>query len=184
MKEGPLETKIKSLVGFVYERVMGFQPTDALKGAVISENFLSNVDNLIYGTSVIHHSHVTGEVIEYARCFCNLKVRRNRNQISVIAHNLFGFGFFFFLKGIRLGEWRTTDLSISRKNLTNINFTNIGGQIKFIDTYKFFQQSLSALASNMSDEERKGVRVECEKFIHKDPKVNEKFLACNELDRE
>ena len=60
MKEGPLETKIKSLVGFVYERVMGFLPTDELKGAVISENFLSNVDNLIYGTSVIHHSHITG----------------------------------------------------------------------------------------------------------------------------
>ena len=177
MKEGPLETKIKSLVGFVYERVMGFLPTDELKGAVISENFLSNVDNLIYGTSVIHHSHVTGEVIEYARCFCNLKVRRNRNQISVIAHNLFGFVFFFSLKGLRLGEWRTTDLSISGKNLTNRNFTNIGGQIKFIDTYKFFQQGLSALASNMSDEERKSVRVECEKFIRKDPKVNEKFLA-------
>ena len=36
----------------------------------------------------------------------------------------------------------------------------------------------------MSDEERKGVRTECEKFIHKDPKVNEKFLVCNKADRE
>ena len=41
--------------------------------------------------------------------------------------------------------------------------------------YKFFQQSLSALASSMSDEERNVVRKECEKFIRKNPKLNEKF---------
>ena len=71
--------------------------------------------------------------------------------------------------------WTTANLSIGGKNLTNINFANILDQVKFIGTYKFFQQSFSALASSMSDEERKGVRTECEKFIRKDPKANEKF---------
>ena len=50
--------------------------------------------------------------------------------------------------------------------------------------YKFFQQSLSALASSMSDEERNVVRKECEKFIRKNPKLNEKFQACDKVDRE
>ena len=36
----------------------------------------------------------------------------------------------------------------------------------------------------MSDEEKKGVRTECENFIKKDPKLNEKFFVCKEIDRE
>lgn len=36
----------------------------------------------------------------------------------------------------------------------------------------------------MSDEERKDVRVGCEKFIRKDSKLKDKFLPCNEADRE
>ena len=28
------------------------------------------------------------------------------------------------------------------------------------------------------------MKVECEKFIKKDPKLDEKFFACNEIDRE
>ena len=47
-----------------------------------------------------------------------------------------------------------------------------------------FPAKSSALASSMCDEDRKGVRSECEKLIRKDPKLNEKFLACNEADRE
>ena len=36
----------------------------------------------------------------------------------------------------------------------------------------------------MSDEEKKGVRTECENFIKKDPKLIENFFACKEIDRE
>ena len=36
----------------------------------------------------------------------------------------------------------------------------------------------------MSDEERKDVRVGCEKFIRKDSKLKDKFLPCNEADKE
>ena len=41
------------------------------------------------------------EIIGYAHCFCNLKIRENQNAILVIAHNLFSFDFFFVVKGIR-----------------------------------------------------------------------------------
>ena len=60
---------------------------------------------------------------------CNLKVRENKNQISVIAYNLFGFDFFLFLKGLRLGSWRTRNISIEGTNLVNINFANIANQV-------------------------------------------------------
>ena len=139
---------------------------------------------MIHRKIVIHHSHITGDVIGNAHSFCNLKGRENKNQISVIAHNLFGFDFFFFLKGLRLGAWRTTNLSIGGKNLSNINLANISDQVKFIDIYKYYQQSLSVLASTMNDEERLSVRKECEKFIIKDPKLGLKFQACSAVDQE
>ena len=88
--------KFYKLVGFVHEHVMGFLPTDDINGVVMSENFLSNVYNLIHGITVIHHSHITGEVIGQAHSFCNLKVRENKNQISAVDHKLFVFAFFFF----------------------------------------------------------------------------------------
>ena len=75
---------------------MEFLPTNEVKGAIMSENVLSNVNHLINGKTVIQHSHITGDIIGYARSFCNLKFRENKNQISVIAHNLFGFDFLFF----------------------------------------------------------------------------------------
>ena len=80
--------------------------------------------------------HIKGKFIGYAHSFCNQKVRENKNQISVIADNLFGFDFFFFLKGSRLGVWRTRNISIGGTYLININFGNIIDQIKFIDTLK------------------------------------------------
>ena len=158
--------------------------TDKLKGPIKFENFFNNVEHLIQGKTVIHDSHITGDVIGNVHSFCNLKVREHKNQISVIAHNLFGFDFFFFLKGLWLGGWRTTNLSIGGKNLSNINLASISDQVKFIDTYKYYQQSLSVLASTMNDQKRLSVRKECEKVIIKDPKLRLKFQACLTVDQE
>ena len=72
---------------------------------MFSNNFLENVRNIIFGSEAIHHWHITYEIIDYAHRFFNQKLRGNKNQIEVIAHNLFGFDFFFFLKGLRLGVW-------------------------------------------------------------------------------
>ena len=107
----------------------------------------------MYNKHVIHHSHITGEVIGLAHGFCNRKVREN-NNISVIAHNPFGFDFFFLLKGIRLSVWKINNFAIGGSNLTNINYANIGKQVKFIGTIKYYQQSLAKLAESMTDEEK------------------------------
>ena len=84
-------------------RVMNFIKTDNVKDTIISTSFLNNVDCIIRTKTVIHHLHINGEIIGYTHSFDNLKVRENKNQISLAAQNMFGFDFFFFLKDLRLG---------------------------------------------------------------------------------
>ena len=43
---------------------------------------------------------------------------------------------------------------MSGKNPTNINFVSIGNQVMFLDTIKYFQQSLGTLASNLIKSEK------------------------------
>ena len=112
---------------------MKFPKNDFINDGIFSNFFLENVRNIMFGREVIHHLHIMGNIIDYAHNLCNQNVRENRNQIGVIAHNLFEFDFFFFLKGLRMGVWQSTNLFIGGSNLTNINFANIGEQIKFID---------------------------------------------------
>ena len=114
--------------------------------------------------------------IGYAHSFCSAKVRENYHKVTVIAHNLFRFDFFFLLKGLRAGVWRTRDLIIGGKNPTDINLANIGNQIQFLDTIKYFQQSLGALANSLTDQEKSAISRECEKFIKSNPKSSKKYL--------
>ena len=122
---------------------------------VVTKDFFSNVRDLIYGDYVIYYSPVTREVIGYAHDFCNKKISKNQSLIPVFVHNLFSFDFFFVLKGIRLCVWKTNDLNIGGTNLTNVQYANIGNQVKFIDTMNDDQQFLSSLAQNASELERK-----------------------------
>lgn len=64
------------------------------------------------------------------------------------------------------------------KNLKDINFTNINDQIKFTDTLKCHQQSLSVLASTMTDPEKPRIKNECKNFIETDQNLNKTFYAC------
>ena len=108
---------------------------------------------------------MTGKIIGFAHNFCNLKCKENYHTIPVLAHNQFRFDFFLFLKGIRPSVWETSDIAIGGKNSTNVNFANIKSQVKFIDTIKYFQQSLGNLADSMTDEEKHNVRKNCRNFI-------------------
>ena len=50
--------------------------------------------------------------------------------------------------------WETTRIKIGAKNASNINFALIGNQVRFIDTIKYFQQSLGNLGASMTDIEK------------------------------
>ena len=55
-----------------------------------------------------------------------------------------------------------------------------GDQILFLDTIKYFQQSLGALANSLTDNEKSAISRECKKFIKIDPKLSKKYLSCTE----
>ena len=104
----------------------------------MSKIFIEKLKGIMDNKIHIHHSHINGQIIGYAHSYCNQKVRENKSKVFVIVHNLFRFGFSFFLKGITSGVWRTRDISIGEKNPTNINFATIGNQVMFTDIIKHF----------------------------------------------
>ena len=120
---------------------------------VATNDLFENIHKIINVKVHLHHSHVTGEVIGYAHDFCNLKVRENKDVISCIVHNFFGFDIYFFLKAIRLSAWKTKDINIGGTGLTNVSFASID-QLKLIDTMKYFQTSLGKLAETLSADEK------------------------------
>lgn len=134
--------------------LINFCRTSKVKGIPISKKFITNVSNILKNTHCVHHSHITGDIFGYAHTFYNEKVRENYYKIPVVAHNLFRFDFLFMVKGLRAGVCKTRDIVIGGKNPTNISFTHIGSQGQFVDTIKYFQQSLGAIASSLTSSEK------------------------------
>ena len=70
----------------------------------------------------------------------------------MFAHNFFGFGMFFLLKGFQATAWDTKDINLGGTNLTNIDFANIGSE------------SLGQLAVTLSVDEKLAVKKVTERF--------------------
>ena len=97
--------------------------------------------------------------------FCNWRIRENKSEIPMIAHNLFDVKIFFFLKGYRATTCCTKDIKCGGSNLTHINFANIIGEVKFIDTLKHYQKGLAELSTTLSDEEKNSVKQLTTQFL-------------------
>ena len=50
-----------------------------------------------------------------------------------------------------------------------MNFASIGNQIHFVDTIKYFEQSLGALANSLTDKEKNAIFRECKTSLRSDP---------------
>ena len=122
---------------------------------VVTKEFFNNVGDLIYGGYIRNTSFTRDRWNNWLRGFCNKKKRENNNLILAFTHNLFSFDFFFVVKGIRFCVWRTKQLNIGGTNVTNVQYANIGNQVKFIDTMKYHQQSRSSLAKMLVELKRK-----------------------------
>ena len=70
-------------------------------------------------------------------------------------------------------------LNIGGTNLTQFNFSNITGEIKFIDSLKYYQKSLAELASIQSDEEKISVRKLTEQFFNNSHYFSKFWLYLN-----
>ena len=62
----------------------------------------------------------------------------------------------FVIKIIRLSAWKTKDVNIGGKNLTDLNFASID-KIKFIDAMKYYQSSLGKLAETLSSTKKENI---------------------------
>ena len=83
---------------------------------------------------------------------------------------------YFLIKRIRLSVWETKDINIGGTGLTNINFASIGN-IKFIDTMKYYQTSLGNFASTLPDVEKNRVEVLTKQFLMQHRQILFKNLA-------
>lgn len=90
---------------------------------------------------------MTREIIGYMHDFCNQAVRESKAEVTVIAHNLMKFDAFYVIKGFRAPVWQTKNITMAENNITNLNVMSIGNEIKFIDSLKYYQQSLSNLTA-------------------------------------
>ena len=69
----------------------------------------------------------------------------------------------------RLSVWRTKNLSIGGKGINNLNYANIGDQIKFIDTINFYQERLSKIAKNTEPSEKENIKKSLIVFLETHP---------------
>ena len=144
-----------------------FPNSDIQYETFTTDSFFINVHGLIKMKIHLHHSHITGKILGYAHEFCNTNVtKKGAPDISVIAHNLFGFDLYYFTKGYIASAWCSKELNIEKRNLTQINFSNIIGEIKFIDSLKYYQKSLGELASTLYDEEKISAKKLTEQFFN------------------
>ena len=86
-------------------------------------------------------------------------MEKNKGQYySCIFHNGFKFDVTFLTKGLWLSLWQTKDISLLGIGLTNLKSYTIGKHIKFVDSVKYYQQSLSKLAGSANDEEKTRIK--------------------------
>ena len=88
-------------------------------------------------------------------------------MVSLIGHNFLGFDIFFMVKRFRVSCWGTTELSMGRTNLTNVNFTNISSQVKIINTLKYYQTTLANLSSTADKAEKSRTKEGIKSFLEK-----------------
>ena len=153
------------IYAYLYDELFCF-PLDTNYDTLTSKKFFNHVHNQITQKLHLHHSHITGQIIGYAHNFCNRKViESEKQQIPCIAHNLFGFDFWFFMKGFSTTSWCSKELSAGGTNLTNLNFSSLKSEIKFIDSLKYYQRSLAELTSSMDLEEIEKAKIVMTSFL-------------------
>ena len=146
--------------------MIDFPQSNFMYNTITTNNFFRNLHRLIKVKVHLQHSHITGTILGYAHDFCNWNVCESKSEIAMIKDNLFGFDMFFFTKGYCATAWDTKHLNFGGTNLTHINYGNIGGEIKFIDTRKYYQKSLGELTPTLSEDEKNSVKQLTKQFFN------------------
>ena len=95
-----------------------FPKSDIQYETFTTKNFFIHVHRLIKMKVHLHHSHITGKIIGYSHDFCNTSVvEKTSPDIPVIAHNLFSFDLYYFIKGYIASAWCSKSLNIAGNNV-------------------------------------------------------------------
>ena len=175
-KRGNIRNSRLKTIMYVYRELFDFPGDKRQISVFVSKNFATSILNLLISEIWVHHSHVSENIIGYAHNFCSGKVKEMRSQpISIFAHNLFMFDFFFVLKGLRLSVWRSKDLNMGGKSIRNMSYASISNQVKFTDTIKFYQEPLHSLAASMEPKEHENIRKSIARFLETYPRYRYKY---------
>ena len=146
------------IYAFVYDWLIYFPKSGRQYESFTTGSFFVNTHHLIKMKVHLHHSRITGRIIGYGHDFCNARGRENNMEIPVIAHNLFGFDLHYFIKGFIASAWCSKEL--------NINFSKVIGEVKFIDSLKYYQKSLAELARTLTEEGKGAIKNLTEQFFN------------------
>ena len=67
--------------------------------------------------------------------------------------------------------WKTKNLNLGGKGIRNLNCAGIADQVKFVDTIKFYQEPLYALAASMEPTEKENINL----VLRKHPNLSFKY---------
>ena len=132
-----------------------------------SDDFLTKIHLFIQDTAVVHHDHVSGKIFGRAHDSCNKAVQLaiKTLPICVFAHNANKFDIKFIIAGINLSEWGTANINLTGKSSASVESVQIGYEVVFRDSLKFFQDSLDNLGKSASADEVMGIKKDTLRFV-------------------
>ena len=148
---------------------------------------------------VRNHDHYTGKYRGAAHSICNLRYKVQR-EIPVVLHNGSNYDYHLIIKKLTKEFEGKVDcleentekyitFSVPLKKI-NKNGKLITYKLKFIDSYRFMQTSLSNLTDNLSEidnkdckncMERNKIKSDCKYIKHKKNKLIYKCKKCNDI---
>ena len=173
------------LNSFIYDCLMDFPSTkfDEIK-TVTTIGFLNKIYKILNARVHLNHSHISGEIHGYSHDYFNWKSRENKQYVPLIGHNFLGFDIFYMVKGYRSVCWETKDFNMGGTNLTNVNFANIGSQVKIIDTLKYYQITLANIASTADEIEKSQIKENVQNFLLKHAYFSKVWPDIEETDKD
>ena len=65
----------KKAISYLYQHTINFLPSDKIDPSFpMSQKFIQNLHHIFTNKSVVHHSHVTGDIVGFAHEYCNSQV--------------------------------------------------------------------------------------------------------------
>ena len=161
------------IYAYAYDELVCFPRSDIDYETIATNKFFTNFHRLIRGKFHLHHSHIMRKIIGYAHDFCNTTlVKKSTPGIPFVSHNFFSFDLFYYMKAYIASACSSKELNIGGTNLAQANYGSISGEIRLIDSLKFYQRSLGELSSTLTAEEKNAVKKLTEKFL------NEHYYFC------